>query len=794
MGYRKVLDRVLIIPYNGHMNKLKHTKKTDFQDTLNLDSKSQLAKLLATENITVQHNNVATASFDVANRVLTLPIFKIKNKNVYDMLVGHECGHALWTTCDDWSEIGSDDKLRMAVNILEDTRIDKMIQSKFPGIVDDYHKGFKVLNDSNFYGMQDHDINTLSFLDKVNMRSKSMNTLDIDFSDEETELLKQVDDIKTFDDVMKLAKELLAWQEQKNEEMFANDSDVSADKQESEDGESDSDYSDDDGEMRDEDSHDDSGQDSSQDSEDDETERKDDETYSEYQQRMKDLEEEKKLEEEMMKSSMAPQEMQDDDFGITNREFEKSVQQLTDTAIDSKRVYANLPKTNLENTIITYKQWFKDFGNEIDQDSYKDYKSQMLSRFSTFKRDSMKTVNYLVKEFEMKKSATAYRRATTSKTGVIDPMMLSKYKFTDDIFKKLSIVPDAKNHGMIILVDWSGSMSDVLPAVIQQLMNLAWFCRKINIPFEVYAFSNYYNYDSGDYDWKRKAKNSFDLKNGDLFMKNYKLVNFLSHKMNNQDFEKGMQNLYMTLEAQDYRGYGTKSIINWFDRNGSQCARPIYLPSCMHLGSTPLNPALASMIEIIPKFKSKYGIEKLSFITLTDGASDGGEGIAEDYTDSEGDTSVVSNSYKGKLVINVGGKNYYSENSREYSSARMTTQLLNIIKQRYNTNNIGFFLIPNKSRKHLHWAIEDYDSNGKYVGYDLDRVMKNLTKDNVHLTSKTGYDKYFITVGNTRVESADLSSLDSDAKTSDIKRFFKNSMKGRLKSRVLLNNFIEEVA
>ena len=67
-------------------------------------------------------------------------------------------------------------------------------------------------------------------------------------------------------------------------------------------------------------------------------------------------------------------------------------------------------KQYLENTIVTYKQWFKDFGNEIDKDSYKEYKSQMLSRFSTFKRDSMKTVNYLVKEFEMKKSATAYRR------------------------------------------------------------------------------------------------------------------------------------------------------------------------------------------------------------------------------------------------------------------------------------------------------------------------------------------------------------------------------------------------
>ena len=789
-----MLDTVLIIPYNGHMNKLKHTKKTDFQDTLNLDSKSQLAKLLATENITVQHNNVSTASFDVANRVLTLPIFKIKNKHVYDMLVGHECGHALWTTCDDWSEIGSDDKLRMAVNILEDTRIDKMIQSKFPGIVDDYHKGFKVLNDSNFYGMQDHDINTLSFLDKVNMRSKSMNTLDIDFSDEETELLKQVDDIKTFDDVMKLAKELLAWQEQKNEEMFANDSDVSADKQQSEDGESDSDsdYSDDDGQMRDEDSHDDSGQDSSQDSK-DEKEQKDDETYSEYQERLEKIKEEEKLEEEMMKSSMAPQEMQDDDFGITNREFEKSVQQLTDTALDSKRAYANLPKANLENTIVTYKQWFKDFGNEIDKDSFKEYKSQMLSRYNNFKKDSMKTVNYLVKEFEMKKSATAYRRATTSKTGIIDPMMLSKYKFTDDIFKKLSIVPDAKNHGMIILVDWSGSMSDVLPSVIQQLMNLAWFCRKINIPFEVYAFSNYYGYDSNDYNWKDKMKNSFELKKGDLFMKNYKLVNFLSHKMNNKDFEKGMQNLYMTLECEDYRGYGSKSIINWYD-NDTSCARPIYLPSCMHLGSTPLNQALATMIDIIPKFKSKYGIEKMSFITLTDGASDSGEGITDDFTDSQGNHSMVSNPYKGKLVITVNGKNYDTSEIGGSRYDRMTSLLLEIIRKRYNTNNIGFFLIPNKSRRHLHWAIENYDSKGRYIGVDLDDVMKDLTKDNVHLTKKSGYDKYFITVGNTRVESADLSSLDSDAKTSDIKRLFKKSMSGRLKSRVLLNNFIEEVA
>ena len=32
----------------------------------------------------------------------------------------------------------------------------------------------------------------------------------------------------------------------------------------------------------------------------------------------------------------------------------------------------------------------------------------------------------------------------------------------EDIFKRLSIIPDAKNHGMILLLDWSGSMANVI--------------------------------------------------------------------------------------------------------------------------------------------------------------------------------------------------------------------------------------------------------------------------------------------------------------------------------------------
>ena len=58
--------------------------------TVNHEIKSQLAKLLATEDLVVEHKKVSTASFDVLNRVLTLPMWERASSTVYDMLVGHE--------------------------------------------------------------------------------------------------------------------------------------------------------------------------------------------------------------------------------------------------------------------------------------------------------------------------------------------------------------------------------------------------------------------------------------------------------------------------------------------------------------------------------------------------------------------------------------------------------------------------------------------------------------------------------------------------------------------------------
>ena len=65
-------------------------------------SKSILAKLLAAENITVSHQNIKTAMFNLKTRTLVCPVWKDMDGDLYDLLMGHEVGHALNTPEAGW--------------------------------------------------------------------------------------------------------------------------------------------------------------------------------------------------------------------------------------------------------------------------------------------------------------------------------------------------------------------------------------------------------------------------------------------------------------------------------------------------------------------------------------------------------------------------------------------------------------------------------------------------------------------------------------------------------------------
>ena len=86
----------------------------------------------------------------------------------------------------------------------------------------------------------------------------------------------------------------------------------------------------------------------------------------------------------------------------------------------------------------------------------------LIVEFLSFKKSAQKEVNYLVKEFECKKAADSYARASISRTGVLDCSKLHTYKYNEDLFKKVTTLSDGKNHGLVFVLDWSGSMSNVL--------------------------------------------------------------------------------------------------------------------------------------------------------------------------------------------------------------------------------------------------------------------------------------------------------------------------------------------
>ena len=122
-------------------------KKFEF----NKEAKSNLAKLLATENITVEHKKVETAYFDLNKRLLVVPIWKEMNVDILDLLLAHEIGHALYTPQVEWKEAIDKKIPHSFLNVVEDARIEKLIKRKYPGLSQSFIKGYRDLIANDFF-------------------------------------------------------------------------------------------------------------------------------------------------------------------------------------------------------------------------------------------------------------------------------------------------------------------------------------------------------------------------------------------------------------------------------------------------------------------------------------------------------------------------------------------------------------------------------------------------------------------------------------------------------------------
>jgi len=707
--------------------------------TINAEVKGILAKLLATENLTVEHRQVQTASFDVNSRVLTLPIWKDASGTIYDLLVGHEVGHALYTP-----NIPIDAP-KGFVNVIEDARIERMMKQTYPGLKKSFFEGYRELWHKDFFGVADEEISELAFIDRINLFFKGNN--EIEFTEEEKVWVNRVATTKTFEDVLQLSNELYEWAEKKqqkkeveipeqididwNNPVAGNEIEQEIDSDNKEDGQ---------GEGEDQRPN----------------------NQKSIEDRLDELEDAMYEDDMTGGQDGSPNETE----SVTDKALQESLETLVDD--DAKEwVYLNLPKIDIDKAVIGHKEiqedlYFGLYGQAMRDKQYHDYYYESLyyaeKHYESYKKDAQKSVNYLLKQFEMKKSAAEYKRAATSKTGVLDTQSLYKYKLSDDIFKRITVVPEGKNHGLVFYLDWSGSMNHVLLDTLKQTYNLVWFCRKAQIPFRVYGFQN--GWDNNDNHTAVKEES-----NVLGFCSGFKLLEFFSSRQNKKSLEKSMQYVYMQAFAMNNHR------INYVQKYS--------------LGGTPLGEAVLCSRQLVEQMKMVERVDKVNVVCLTDGESNPLCAILDsEYYDNGLNTRQLRPS---KVYVLRDPRTGYTRELK--ASPYLTTkEIVSFFKEITDFNWIGIRICTkNELKRSL--RILDYEES--------ERMEKQWSKHKFAATTLLGYtEAFFIPSQGMGEGTSDLEvkQKGEEATRAELTRAFKKHMGSKMTNKTILNKFVEQIA
>ena len=735
---------------------------------VNHEIKSQLAKLLATEDLVVEHKQVETAEFNVHTRVLTLPVWEKASNNVYDALVAHEVGHALFTPDVDWTKTH---KIPQPfVNIVEDARIEKLMRRKYAGIAKTFFRGYNELNDNDFFEIDDQDIDTLNLADRANLYFKIGSFVNISFSDAEKEIISLIEKCETFEEVLDASKVLYDYCKQKQEEDAEEEVEANIEMQSTQSGgtsldnsekteekeEVDLDYQPESSEQGFDEQQSDSTNTGSpqkptaagtRGSENSEPEVK---TADALANAIKDLVGQGGRDNVYVEIPKLKLE----DIIIPNKDIHDECQQCWDEYLlsDSGKVYENDDEINQEEMAAKYYRYLPVHGIKgVDKE------------FEKFKKSAQKEVNYLVKEFECKKSASAYARATVAKTGVLDTSKLHTYKYNEDLFKKVTVIPEGKNHGLIFILDWSGSMSDVMVDTLKQLYNLLWFCKKVNIPFDVYAFSNnhpgQYSNDTREY--------AYEPKEGSLEVcRWFSLLNMFTSSVNGKTLDQQMKNIFRI-------AYSFRNSVRY------------HCPQSLSLSGTPLNESLIALHQIIPQFKDKNKVEKVQCVILTDGEAYPLRYHREVKRNWEDEPYLGTNETGEHTFLRdrKTGKTY----RLSWNYHQSTDVYLKNLRDNFpNSNFIGIRIMGSRDAGSF---MRRYCQHGQ----EYDTIQKRWRKDKCFSIKNSGYHTYF------GLSSNDLSNDDEfevkdDATKAEIKRAFIKSLKTKKLNKKILGEFVELVA
>lgn len=709
-------------------------------------SHSAFARLLATEDIRVIHRpDAETASFDVVSRVLTLPVWKGMNKHLYDMLIGHEVAHALWTdstidaereclkACSDIDPENPGAVMGL-LNVVEDARIERLIKEQYPGLRRDFAAGYRWIWDAGIFPIEEMGgLSNATLPDRLNLHFKVgiLGIAAVPFSDDEQVWVDRMENTQTWDDVVDVTRDL--YEKTKNEMDLDAESNVEELGDGGEGGEG-----------------------------------------NENQQSNKTR-------------------------VITQEAIDESIAK---TFSNDKRNYGwgenptTMPTPNLDHIVMDSEEQERMFiehdadvsGGPVGSNAYarieearrKD-RAGSRERFDAWVKQETKTINYLLKQFDLKKAADEHRRTMITKSGRLDTVKMINYRWSEDIFAKNQIIRDGKNHGFVIYLDWSGSMQTCLLSTVKQAILLSLFCNKAGIPVDLYAFSNatskgWYNIHprSADEHLQRSYMWSDDhmLDGEDKPCDWFRLIQFVDASKNRRDLMDDLARMFYLAETQDWSFSGRR-----------QSATTMSAPRALQISGTPLEEAITAAHWQVPAFQRRHGVQVMNVVVLTDGDGGGGGYTKQTYN---------------PILKRTFGTRPEHENMEEMSPGNA---VLLSLKETTGCNLIGMYLCASANPSYAHGWINVDDIRGWRAQY-LSPATIEKTKAFIKDYKKNGfviadgpkacyYDEAYVI--NANIEPEADPELD-DSNHAKLRSSFVKGMTQRSMSRTLTNRFVERVA
>lgn len=659
---------------------------------INVESKSTLARLLATENLNVIHDAATdTAYFDLNTRDITLPILKDMRGYVYNAFIAHEVAHALYTPVEEYKRTAESVVPPAYINITEDARIERLIQDKYPGTKKEFYAFYKEFSskERDFFGLSEiDDISKLALIDRINLHFKIGRFINVPFTVEEQKYVDMVTNEVSFDDAIEAAKAIFEYDKQNNKQHISESDLQYVDGGEAEDGEG--------------------------------------EAGGKKAQKIPDH----------LKGAGRTQKAFDNNFKTSLTE-----QDNTATAGGIEPITTD----KLKGSLLT-------LADIMSKPGYGVWDNRNDNKYVEFSSKIKPVVNAMVTRFNMKQSAKDFNKTRYSTSGVINDKKLALYSTHDNIFLQNEILPNGKNHGFFMILDWSSSMSSHTQGTIQQMLVFSEFCRKINIPFVVYGFTSNNSIDSGEFE---RRKNQREHKRGSIDFApedNAIVFEILNNTLSRKDYQEHVKCLYQS------------------NRN--------FFPT---MGSTPTTSSLLLLQNSIRSFKESNNIEKLSMIVVTDGS-------ATDRYDAKRDVRKIK-------IKNPKTHEFYSCDN---SPRDVFHTVLKYIKDVEDINKVIGFYVTSTFSDMLNGSLKYFPDNTRPDRYEdiQGTIVDFREKNSVRIGGSYAFDDYYVVNMNAfnNPERSPLSSVTAHSSETLKRKKFISKLTDTKKSLVFMNTVIDHIA